>query len=153
MVESTFIYIDDLLALLDEIRHCEGYKILVFQDLLLLFLLAAILVLWLAAGELVGAVEVAQCGVVELYAELLLYLDCAVDEREGRPFLKRLCAQQVLLHLVGDVSPPPIVASLADHLVAVLLPQPDDGELRADLYPRDMEDLAIGAECRLHLLT
>jgi hypothetical protein len=80
VVESAFIHIDDLLALLEQLRHCEGYQILVLQDLQLLCLLAAILVLRLAAGDLVLPVEVAQCGVVELQTEPLLYLEGAVGQ-------------------------------------------------------------------------
>jgi hypothetical protein len=141
VVEGTLIHIDDLLALLDELRHCEGYQILVLQDLLLQGLLAAILVLRLTAGDLVLPVEVAQCGVVELHTEPLLYLEGAVRQREGRSLLQSLVAQQVLLHLLGDVGPPPTDASPAHYLVAILLPQPDDGELRADLHPSDLEDI------------
>ena len=80
MVEGAFIHIDDLLAPLEQLRHCEGDQVLVLQDLLLLFLLAAILVLRLAAGDLVLLVEVAQGGVVELHSKALLYLEGAVGQ-------------------------------------------------------------------------
>ena len=80
MVESTFIHIDDLLALLDELCHLEGHQLLVLRNLQLHLLLSAILVLRLAACDFVAAVEVAQSGVVDLHSEPLLYLECAVDE-------------------------------------------------------------------------
>ena len=80
MVEGTFIYIDDLLAFLDQLSHLEGDQLLVLRNLQLHLLLAAIQVLWLAAGDFVAAVEVAQGGVVDLHSEPLLYLECAVDE-------------------------------------------------------------------------
>ena len=80
MVEGTFIHIDDLLAFLDKLSHLEGHQLLVLRNLQLHLLLAAILVLRLAACDLVPAVEVAQGGVVDLHSKPLLYLECAVDE-------------------------------------------------------------------------
>ena len=80
MVEGTFIHIDDLLAFLDKLSHLEGHQLLVLRNLQLHLLLAAILVLRLAACDLVAAVEVAQGGVVDLHAKPLLNLECAVDE-------------------------------------------------------------------------
>ena len=93
MVECALIHIDHLLAFLDELSHLERHQLLILQDLLLQYLLAAILVLWLAACDLVAAVEVAQCGVVDLHTELLLNLECAVDKREGCPLFQSLRGQ------------------------------------------------------------
>jgi hypothetical protein len=47
----------------------------------------------LAAGDFAPAVEVAQSGVVDLHSEPLLYLECAVDEREGCPLFESLRGQ------------------------------------------------------------
>ena len=80
MVEGTFIHIDDLLAFLDQLSHLEGHQLLVLSNLQLHLLLAAILVFWLAACDFVAAAEFIQCRVVDLHAELLIYLEFAVDE-------------------------------------------------------------------------
>ena len=106
VVEGTFIYIDDLLAFLDKLSHLEGHQLLVLRNLQLHLLLAAILVLWLAASDLVATLEVAQSGVVDLHSEPLLYLECAVDEGEGSPLFQCLGSKQLLLHLLGDACCP-----------------------------------------------
>ena len=93
MVEGTLIHIDHLLALLDELSHLERHQLLILGNLKLQYLLAAILVLWLPAGDLVAAVEVAQSSVVDLHSEPLLNLECAVDEREGSPLFQSLRGQ------------------------------------------------------------
>jgi hypothetical protein len=59
VVEGAFIHIDDLLAFLDELSHLECHQLLILRNLQLHYLLAAILVLRLATGDLVAAVEVA----------------------------------------------------------------------------------------------
>ena len=153
MVEGTFIYIDDLLAFLDQLSHLEGHQLLVLCNLQLHLLLAAILVLRLAACDLVPAVEVAQGGVVDLHAEPLLYLECAVDEREGSPLFQCLLSEQILLHLLGDANCPSTLSLLAHYLEAILLPQADDSELGVDLHCSDLEDLAECAEWRFNHFT
>ena len=75
VVEGTFIHIDDLLAFLDQLSHLEGHQLLVLCNLQLHYLLAAILVLRLAACDLVPALEVAQGCVVDIHSEPLLYLE------------------------------------------------------------------------------
>lgn len=56
------------------------------------------------------AVEVAQCGVVELYTEPLLHLVNAVNQREESPFNSASWSSTGMHHLLGDVSSPPTVA-------------------------------------------
>ena len=119
----------------------------------MLYLLAAILVLWFAASDLVATVEVAQSGVVDLHSEPLLYLECAVDEGEGSPLFQCLGSKQVLLHLLGDACCPSTLSFLPHHLEAIILPQADDGELGVDLHSSDLEDLAECAEWRFNHFT
>ena len=153
VVEGTFIHIDDLLAFLDELSHLECHQLLILRNLQLHCLLAAILVLRLAAGDFVAAVEVAEGGVVDLHSEPLLYLECAVDEGEGSPLFQCLGAEQVLLHLLGDACCPSTLSFLPHHLEAIILPQADDGELGVDLHSSDLEDLAECAEGRFNQFT
>ena len=83
----------------------------------------------LAAGDFVKRLEVAEGGIVDLHSEPLLYLQCAVDEREGSPLFQYLLSEKVLLHLLGDACSPSTLSVLAHHLEAIILPQADDGEL------------------------
>ena len=144
VVEGALVHIDNLLALLDEVRDLERHPPLLLQDLLVLHLLAAILVLWLPAGDLVLPVEVAEGGVVDLHSKDLLDLDRPLDQAERCPIFQGLGAQQVLLHLLIDSWVPPTLALAVDDLVVVLPPLPDDGEGGVHLDTCDAEDLLQG---------